>query len=317
MRGEGRFEEGRGMDLRALKYVAEAARLGSITKAASALHVAQPALSRQIQLLEDELGVVLLVRHRRGVLPTKEGVDFLKSAEVLLRMAQQLRDDMGSRAAEPAGRIRLGFLPAPGRLVLGKLMAQFIRQYPKVSFQLRESLTADLSEALLTDKLDLAIMVYDVRHQDLHRKPLFAEDVWLVGAPSIWPFGKKPLRPQQLEGLPLIHAAILGSTLERISDTEKLQFRTVIEGDTRTAAREAVREGAGFMLLPESSVTDEVTRGELVGAPIKGFEVTRGLYWRADRPLSRAALEFIGALDLAVSRLKKVDSPIIRNIAGA
>src|SRR5262245_30705744 len=83
----------RPMDLRALKYVAEAARLGSITKAAARLHVAQPALSRQIRLLEEELGVILLLRHRRGVRPTKEGLDFVRSAEVLLRMAQQIRDD--------------------------------------------------------------------------------------------------------------------------------------------------------------------------------------------------------------------------------
>ena len=101
------------MDLKVLKSVVEAIRLGSITKAAAKLRVAQPALSRQIHLLEEELGVALLLRHRRGVRPTREGIDFVTSAESLLRMAQQLRDDMGSRADEPVGRIRLGFSPSP------------------------------------------------------------------------------------------------------------------------------------------------------------------------------------------------------------
>jgi LysR family nitrogen assimilation transcriptional regulator len=309
--------EERRMDLRVLRYVAEAARLGSITKAAAQLNVAQPALSRQIQLLEDELGVALLLRHRRGVRPTKEGVDFVRAAEVLLHMAQQLRDDMGSRSAEPTGRIRLGFLPGPGTLLVGRLVAEFIGQYPKVTFLLREALTADLSESLLTDKLDLAIMIYDVKHQDLHRRPLFAEDVWLVGAPSIWHFGRKPLRPQQLEGLPLVHAAILGNTLERMATRHKLQFRTVIEGDTRTAAREAVRAGAGFMLLPASSVAEEISRGDVKGAPIEGFEVRRGLFWRTDRPLSRAVVEFIARLEGAVAKLKRAERSIIRDIPGA
>src|ERR1700735_2367385 len=95
------------MDLKALRYVVEAAGLKSISKAAAQLHVAQPALSRQIRLLEEELGVPLLLRHRRGVEPTKEGLDFVRSAEILLRMAQQIRDDMGSRGTEPVGRIRL------------------------------------------------------------------------------------------------------------------------------------------------------------------------------------------------------------------
>lgn len=305
------------MDLRVLRYVAEAARLGSITKAAAQLNVAQPALSRQIQLLEDELGVALLLRHRRGVRPTKEGVDFVRAAEVLLHMAQQLRDDMGSRSAEPTGRIRLGFLPGPGTLLVGRLVAEFIGQYPKVTFLLREALTADLSESLLSDKLDLAVMIYDVKHQDLHRRPLFAEDVWLVGAPSIWRFGKKPLRPQQLEGLPLVHAAILGNTLEKMAARHKLQFRTVIEGDTRTAAREAVRAGAGFMLLPASSVAEEISRGDVKGAPIEGFEVRRGLFWRTDRPLSRAVVEFIARLEGAVAKLKRAERSIIRDIPGA
>lgn len=304
------------MDLKALKYVAEAARLGSITKAAAQLRVAQPALSRQIRLLEDELGVVLLVRHRHGVKPTQEGLSLVRSAEVLLRMAQQIRDDMGSRAAEPVGRIRFGFLPAPGDLFVGSLVAGFIRQYPKVTFELREALTAELMEALLTDRLDLAIMIHDVKHQDLHRKPLFAEDIWLAGAPSIWPFGTEPLRPQQLAGVPLVHAAIVGYALDKIASRHKLQFHSVIEGDTRTAARAAVRAGAGFMLMPASGVCDEIARGEFAGAPVQGLEVRRGLFWRADRPLSRAVVEFIDQVESVVDELKRTKRPMIRDITG-
>ena len=303
------------MDLRALRYVAEAARLGSITKAAAQLNVAQPALSRQIRILEEELGVVLLLRHRRGVKPTKEGFDLVRSAEVLLRMAQQIRDDMGARAAEPSGRIRLGFLPGPGGLLIGQLVADFVLLFPKVTFLLREAMTAELNEGLLTDKLDLAVMIYDVKHQNLHRKPLFAEDIWLAGAPSKWPFKSKLLLPRHLEGIPLIHAAIIGTALERMAARHKLQYRTVIEGDTRTAARAAVRAGVGFMLMPVSSIAAEIARGELVGAPVQGLEVRRGLFWRSDTPQSRAVVEFMTRLDSAIATLKAAKGALIRDIA--
>ena len=306
------------MDLKALRYVVEAAGLKSISKAAAQLHVAQPALSRQIRLLEEELGVPLLLRHRRGVEPTKEGLDFVRSAEILLRMAQQIRDDMGSRGTEPVGRIRLGFLPGPGDLIIGKLVADFLRQYPKVSFLLREALTADLTDALLAGKLDLAIMIHDVKHQDLHRKPLFSEDVWLAGVPSLWPFGKaKRLLPRQLHGLPLIHAAIVGNALSALVEDHNLEIRTVIEGDTRTAARAAARAGVGFMLVPASSVSVEIARNELAGAPVEGMEVRRGLFWRADHPLSRATVEFIAKLEGAVSALLAAKPSPIKRIASA
>ena len=303
------------MDLRALRYLAEVARLGSITKAAMKLNVAQPALSRQIRLLEEELGVTLLLRHRRGVKPTKEGIDLANSAEVVLRMVRRIREDMSSRSAEPSGRIRLGFLPGPGSLFIGQLVADFIRQFPKVTFQLREAMTTELKDGLLTDQLDLAVMIYDVRDQTLNREPLFAEDVWLAGAPARWPFRQKTLLPKHLEGLPLIHASIVGVGLEKLAATHRLQFRTVIEGDTRSAARPAVRAGVGFMLMPASSVIDEIARGELAGAPVRGLEVRRGLFCRSDHPQSRAMLEFMAQIKACATALKVVKPAIIRDIA--
>src|SRR4051794_32994066 len=119
------------MDLKVLRAVVEATRLGSITQAASKLRVAQPALSRQIHLLEEELGVTLLLRNSNGVRATEEGAEFVKSAEVLLQLAQQLRDNMNSRAAEPVGCIRLGLPPGPGALLVGRLVAEFAALYPK------------------------------------------------------------------------------------------------------------------------------------------------------------------------------------------
>ena len=305
------------MDLRTLNYVTAAVRLESITKAAAQLHVAQSAVSRAIKLLEGELGVVLLVRHTHGVKATREGLKFVESAETLLRLAKQLREETRSYSAEPLGQIRFGFPPSQGEHFIDVLIAGFVKKYPNVSFLLREALTGELTEALLADKLDLAVMLYDTRHQDLHRKPLFAEDIWLVGEASVWPFGSKPLNPGQLEGLPLVHTRLVGESLRKLTAKKKLSWRIVAQGDVTRVAREVIRAGAAYWLIPLGLIADEIDKGVLAGAPVKGLEVRRGLFWRSDRPQSRAVTAFIDELEKAVAALKLARPKIIKEIAEA
>lgn len=303
------------MDLVALKYFAEAVRQGGITKAAEHLHVAQPALSRQIRLLEEELGVKLLERHRRGVKPTRDGLSFVQGAENLLRQAQQLRHEVGSRVAEPVGSIRLGFLPATSELLVGKLIAEFVREFPKVTFHLQEGYTPELAEAMIANKLDLAIMSYEFKHQDLDRTPLFTEHMWLAGLPSIWPFGDSPLDLAQLSGLPLLHSQFAGGYLSKLSSARKIQLRSMIVGDTRSVIRHTVQSGSGFVLMPASSIMNELESGEIRGAPIKSFKVHRALFRRIDAICSRAIAKFEERLLAAVETIKREKSPLIQEFS--
>jgi LysR family transcriptional regulator, nitrogen assimilation regulatory protein len=305
------------MDLRTLNYVTTAVRLESITKAAARLHIAQSALSRAIRLLEEELGVTLLVRHTHGVKATKDGLKFVESAETLLRLAHQLRDEARSYSAEPLGEIRFGFPPSQGDHFISTLIAGFVKKYPNVNFLLREALSGELTEALLADKLDLAIMLYDTKHQDLQRKALFSEDIWLVGESRIWPFGTKPLNPAQVGGLPLVHTQMVGESLRKLTARQKLRWRTVAQGDVTRIAREMVRSGAAYWLIPHGWIADEIDKGVLSGAPVKGLEVRRGLFWRSDRPQSRAVMAFVDELGNAVAKLKLARPRLIKEIDGA
>jgi LysR family nitrogen assimilation transcriptional regulator len=303
------------MDLRTLKYVTAAVRLESITKAADRLHVAQSAVSRAIKLLEDELGVMLLVRHTHGVKATPEGLKFVESAETLLQLASRLRDEMRSHSEQPLGQIRFGFPPSQGEHFIDAVVAGFVTKYPNVNFLLREGFTGELMEELLADKLDVAVLLYDTRHQDLHREPLFSEDTWLVGEASIWPFGAKPLSPGQLDGLPLVHTRLVGESLRKLTAKQKIGWRIVAQGDVTRVARELVRAGAAYWLIPHGLIADEIDRGAFAGAPVKGLEVRRGLFWRSDRPQSRAVAGFVFELQKAVAALKLARPGIIKEIA--
>src|SRR5439155_21992618 len=108
-RGRGRRWGTVTLDLIQLKYFLRVAELRSFSKAADALHVAQPAITRQIRLLEEELGVALFHRHSRGSEPTEAGRLLEARAAALLRLAEQTRVDVVSRARAPTGTVRVGF----------------------------------------------------------------------------------------------------------------------------------------------------------------------------------------------------------------
>jgi LysR family nitrogen assimilation transcriptional regulator len=278
------------MDLVSLRYFAETARQRSISKAALTLGVVQPALSRRIQLLEDELGVPLLTRHRRGVEPTEAGQLLCERAELVLRITQQIDVDIRLQTAEPAGQVTLGFPPSIGLLFVGRLMSDALRRYPQLKLGLQEDYTPAVRNALLSGRLDLGVMSCEAPHPDLDFDPLFRESMWLVGRPQEWRFGRQPLRPEALDGRPLIVGSFMRTLLERSLRRRAVDLTIVAEIDSLSLAREAIRAGAGFMVAPYSALDRELRAREFVGAPIAGLEVTRGLFRHRSRPLARAGL---------------------------
>lgn len=126
------------MDLRALRYFLSVAQLGSITRAAQALNVAQPALSRQIRKLEEELGVTLLLRRPRGVELTPAGARLLERAEAVFRSLREAAEELRSDTMEGVGRISLGVPPAMGVMLVPELMRRFRAAQPRAALHVRE-----------------------------------------------------------------------------------------------------------------------------------------------------------------------------------
>ncbi len=292
------------MDLLSLRYLTVVTRLRSVTKAAAQLNVAQPAISRQIRLLEEELGITLLLRHPRGVQPTEAGIRFVEEAEQLLNQANRLRERARSMGPEPSGTIRFGFLPANSEFFIRDLVASFLKRYPNVDFLLHEGYSEELSTKLISRQIDLAIMSSGFAHQDLRNTLLFREPMWLVGRADIWPFVDGPIEIAQLVGLPLVHSHFAGGLLKELPAGLRAQLRSVIVGDTRTVVRGAVDEGIGFLLAPASSALADIAANRLKGAPVAGLEVKRALFERTDNFRSAAQAEFQNELIKRISDLK-------------
>jgi LysR family nitrogen assimilation transcriptional regulator len=291
------------MDLISLRYFVEIIRHRSLSRAAISLGIVQPALTRRIKLLEEQLGVELLTRHRRGVEPTEAGLLVLERAELMLRMAQQLETEARSQGAEPAGHVGFAFPPSVGILFVGKILSECAACYPRIKLYLHEDFSPAVRDGLLSGRIDIGIMTSELQHPDLVSKPLFKEDMWLVGRPRDWPFKSRRITHGDLDDAPLLLGSFTRELLERLQARSAFHLRVVAEVDSYTLVTEAVRAGAGFAVVPSSAVDRQLREKEFVGAPIEGFEVTRTLFRHRDRPPTRASLVLMDLITEQVSRL--------------
>ena len=176
------------MELRQLRYFVGVAHERSVTRAAVALRVAQPALSRQIRQLENEVGVKLLERSPRGVKLTPAGEAFLIEAESILRQSEQAvrsaqRHDLAQR-----GQLKVGYVWGLFHTLVPQWVARFRQRYPEVAVNLFDLTATDLAEALRTGKLDLGFIgfAYEADAAGLAKRKVAACD-FLAALPEKHP----------------------------------------------------------------------------------------------------------------------------------
>ena len=146
------------MELRHLRYFLAVAEALNFTKAAALLRVAQPALSRRVQDLEDEIGVDLLKRSPRGVVLTAEGKVFLEKTRHILKLADESVDQVRALARGEEGELHMGYAPAPTVEILPPALAAFQKAFPRVRVLLHDFSEQELIEGLRNGRLELALM---------------------------------------------------------------------------------------------------------------------------------------------------------------
>ena len=141
-----------------LQYLIEVANCGSFSGASERCFVTQPSLSMQIKALEDELGVVLLDRSKKPVIPTDAGNVVIAQAQETLRAYNYIRESVAELKGETSGKLRLGVIPTIAPYLLHKFIPDFVKEFPRVELEIREMITADIIEALKHDNIDAAIV---------------------------------------------------------------------------------------------------------------------------------------------------------------
>jgi LysR family nitrogen assimilation transcriptional regulator len=257
------------MYLRQLKYFTKIVELGSFSRAAREIFVAQPALSNQIAALEAELKTQLLVRGARGVRPTNAGITFYRIASTVLRQLDGVRQDLSGCVESPMGSVSLGISTSTAVMLALPVVREVRSRYPGIHLQITESPSSLLKELLLHGRLDMAILLNENASKNLISFPLLTEMLFLAS-----PSGKgntrhanTPIKLSELASrkflLPSRFVPLrqqIESTLEKVG----LVLNVVAEIDSIPTLKASTEAGLGSTILPWSALHKEAKEGTLI-----------------------------------------------------
>jgi LysR family nitrogen assimilation transcriptional regulator len=194
------------MNLKQLEYFVHVAELGSFSKAAVMLDIAQPALSRQVRALESELRQQLFLRNGRGVALTEAGKRLFDHSVGITQLVAHAREDLGASRDAPVGRVTIGLPPSIGRQLTLPLIDRFKRELPAARLAIVEGLSTHIIEWVTTGRVDVGIVYNPDAQSGIEITPLLQEALGLV---SRAPKGKRakappPLPIKELSNYPLI-----------------------------------------------------------------------------------------------------------------
>ncbi|MEI8324895.1 MAG: LysR family transcriptional regulator, partial [Betaproteobacteria bacterium] len=168
------------MNLKQLEYFVRVAELGSFSKAALILNIAQPALSRQVRLLETDLHVTLLTRNGRGVVLTEMGQRLFDHSVGILQLVAHVTEEIEGARNVPCGRIVVGLPPSMGRRLTLPLVQSFRRSFPKARLAIVEGLSTHLTEWIASGRVDLGLIHNPEPNPAIEVTPVLDEPLGLV-----------------------------------------------------------------------------------------------------------------------------------------
>ncbi len=249
------------MDLKQIGYFVRVAELGSFTRASAALGIAQPALSRQVRLLEVELRQSLLTRDGRGASPTEAGRLLLAHGRGILHQVERAREEMGRVRGALAGRVAVGLPPSLARLLTVPLTRAFRAQMPDATISISEGLSTAMQESLVNGRLDVALL-YNLRASpELDAVPLQLEELLLVQARGASRAAARPIGLRAVAKLPLLIPSRPNAIRMQVeSELAAIGCRPLIamEIDGVSAILDLVADGAGYAILSRNAVKSSV-----------------------------------------------------------
>lgn len=283
------------MDIRQLKYFLSVATHESLSKAALHLHIAQPALSRNIRMLEDELGVRLFERHLRGVTLTAEGRELVDRASYVVRSFDQLKADVKATQLPGVGEVAIGMTPNFAWVVGATLAKRVMAEYPGARLKIIEAYSPALRDMLLEGKIDIAVLSGEIAapDQSIASEVLFEDQLCIIGGQDDPLLSVASLDIEQLATLPLVmtgmYSAGIRNEVETLASKKGLSLNVVVEVGSFALATQMIAQGLGYTIYVASGIHNVEGGPRLRAVPIEGLWLRRRLAWPLERPLSRLA----------------------------
>ncbi|SDG80098.1 DNA-binding transcriptional regulator, LysR family [Pseudomonas flavescens] len=285
---------GRAVNLRALKCCVEIARLGSFTRAAEAMHIAQPALSMAVTRLEEELGVVLFNRAARQISVTAEGQVFLERVAKALLELDMAHQELGDMADLQRGEIRLGVPPMFGIHYMPELLSAFRQAYPGIVMSVFEGSADEIGRLLEARQIDLALLE-SRRVGSAWESVLLGTDEMVLCMNQQHPLaGEARLEAARLQDADMVvfdQSFLQRHLLDAFCAEGGVTYRIALQSNFVSLVTRATFDGLGISTLLRS-----VQQGEpgIVGVPFEpALNLSFRLCWRANEYLSLANRRFV------------------------
>jgi DNA-binding transcriptional LysR family regulator len=270
------------MDIHQLRVFASVFRNRSFSKASQELHLTQPTISNHIKALEDEFACRLFDRMGRSIIPTKEAEVLYGQSTEIIEKAEALKDALGELKKEAIGKLVIGASTIPGVYLMPRIMSEFQKKYPAISFQILIADSGGIIESISRHELILGIVGAKLGNEQINYIPFVEDELIVVSAPS--KTGKNSIALRELSDLPMVFREEGSGTrkeTERFLEMKGLSFENMkvagIFGST-DAVKQAVKAGLGVSILSRFSVADELEHKLLEQIKLTDIEMKRNFY---------------------------------------
>jgi DNA-binding transcriptional LysR family regulator len=293
------------LEIKQLESFMEVTRTGNFTTAAENLFITQPALSRIIKSLEDDLGTPLLIRTRKKLILTDAGRILKKHAIKIEKQLQLLDAELDEMFMLKKRHVRIGLPTITNSIFFSQLLASFHEEYPEVTFLLEEDGSKPIEEKIVNGLLDFGVIVLSENNDNLDFYMFVNEKLKLV-VPSSHPLAEKQEvsllelkdesfimfnRDFELRNLVITACREAGFQPKIISETSQLDF-----------IQELVAYNIGITLLPESTCLELTNDFQTITVTSPSIEWNLALIWKKDASLSQVAKEFIRFAKIKLSK---------------
>jgi len=298
------------MDIKQLKTFICVAETGSLSAASDRLRLAQPALSRQIKLLEHEVGVQLFERHVRGMTLTEPGSELHGRVSGLIRQLEQSIEDIRSIDEEVKGNVAIGLMPSVNTVFAVRLVERVQRDLPNVTLRIVEGYSGHLIEWIQRGDLDISFLYGPAADLHLRCKELLYEDIALISSPNSLPDLGPQIRISDMAHLPLVLPSRphgIRMLVDNAVSKAGISLNIALSGDAFWVLKSLVAGGSHHAFIPLSAVTEEVNAGILEARTLVSPSIRRQLVMAMppDRPNTRATEAVINILSSEIAAMIK------------
>lgn len=295
------------MDFKQLKAFLTVAETGNVTRAAEVLHLVQPAVSRQLKLLEEDIGLPLFERERHGMVLTAAGHSLVTYARRAMLELERARAEIAGSSNGIGGLVTLGLLPSSIDALAGPLVSALAADYPGIQVRIAMGYAGTLLKWLESGEVDAALLYGAERSPEIQTRPLIEEPLWVIGPKDAKLRKSRPVSLGALAASPLVLPSTshgIRTLVDHACAVSNTELRISVETNALSVQRSLVLSGHGLTILPPIAVADDLRSKQLTGAPLDNPAITRTIVLAL--PLNRPTAAHVRtAVDVLTSCAKQ------------